>query len=806
MENSNEKPKKKKFSFFCCFSTNEGGKKRKKKYNSISNSNKTNISSSEQNNNIKVKDFSIEENTYISKKVNNIPIGNNSKTNSITNIKEDIKEIDKIKQQKNETIQNIKINLGDNKLKKFHTLDNIMTHTNNNYNILRSNKEDTDNKNIYLKLSTYNINNNCKVNINIHENNLQKSKNNNYFLDKSDLIDNNLFANEEENNYEIKNDNENYLVENISNNNNSIKKINFDESLSIIEKIKQKSITKIQEIDDTVNIYGNNSFNRTIRLDEVKIKKKEKENINYNTKIKNIEQKKYNSINSNLKNRTDSMIFYNDDHNKDFNILEKPNKNSSICLPNYYIKLDLSKILIDNKKENNNINNTNIDKIVVDDEISEKTDELNYIKKSHKKISSFPKNIKKIINWNSYKLLNYVKIEKLGKEIDYNIKTGRYSLYNFENNKIIYDFKFDKKNTIISHNTYQGQNKDKYNNNFIIDLDKEKTISLISQKNKMNTNAAKTISNKNIINNQINLNNIDIIPTIENENNLNYINKEKYFENYSNKEENNSKISEKFIIENANSKAEEEDLKENTENKNRDVDNENKISKNNASKVSIKLEEEKKKIKEAEENIKDFEAEIEDEQDSLDEESHKINDSKSIISNYIVAPLTGIQDLKSYAPSLYSEFKDNISNVNDLISNKEGGFSFPPGANETEIEIMNENGKGFKSFIETPRASGTYNKRFTHKNINYNTTNTNTQIKYSNSSNKSMNQKIKNICDKINRNTNEIQKMNEKIINLEEKIKTQEEYNKKYELWIEKEEEESELLINMLNFLNNQRK
>jgi flagellar motility protein MotE (MotC chaperone) len=324
----------------------------------------------------------------------------------------------------------------------------------------------------------------------------------------------------------------------------------------------------------------------------------------------------------------------------------------------------------------------------------------------------------------------------------------------------------------------------------------------------MNTNTTKKISNKNIINNQINLNNIDIIPTIENENenNLNYINKEKYFENYSNKEENNSKISEKFIIENANSKVDEEIIKENTKNKNRDVGNENKISKNNASKVNIKLEEEKKKIKEVEENIKDFEAEIEDEQDSLDEESHKINDSKSIISNYIIAPLTGIQDLKSYAPSLYSEFKDNISNVNDLISNKEGGFSFPPGTNETEIEIMNENGKGFKSFIETPRASGTYNKRFTHKNINYNTTNTNTQIKYSNSSNKSINQKIKNICDKINRNTNEIQKMNEKIINLEEKIKIQEEYNKKYELWIEKEEEESELLINMLNFLNNQRK
>ena len=216
-------------------------------------------------------------------------------------------------------------------------------------------------------------------------------------------------------------------------------------------------------------------------------------------------------------------------------------------------------------------------------------------------------------------------------------------------------------------------------------------------------------------------------------------------------------------------------------------------------------------MKEEEENIKDFEGEIEDEQDDLGEECRKINDSKSIISNYIVAPLTGIQDIKSYAPSLYSKSeynKDNISNLNlnDLNSYKGGGFFIPPFVNETEIEIMNENGKEFKSFIETPRASGTYNKRFTHKNINYNTTNNNNNINYCNSSNKSMNHKMKNICDKINKNSNEIQKLNEKIIKIEDEIKIYEEYNKKYELWIEKEEEESQLLINMINFLNNSRK
>ena len=216
-------------------------------------------------------------------------------------------------------------------------------------------------------------------------------------------------------------------------------------------------------------------------------------------------------------------------------------------------------------------------------------------------------------------------------------------------------------------------------------------------------------------------------------------------------------------------------------------------------------------MKEEEEKIKDIEGEIEEEHES-DGESKKINDSKSIISNYIVAPLIGIQDIKSFAPSIYSksEFKDNISNINDLTSNKPGGILLTPGINETEIEIMNENGKEFKSFIETPRASGTYNKGFTHKNINYNTINSNMNnnyyIKFSSTNNKSMNYKMKNICDQINNTASEIKKLNERIMTIDDKIQIYEECSKKYELWIEKEEEENELLINMLNFLNNNRK
>ena len=65
---------------------------------------------------------------------------------------------------------------------------------------------------------------------------------------------------------------------------------------------------------------------------------------------------------------------------------------------------------------------------------------------------------------------------------------------------------------------------------------------------------------------------------------------------------------------------------------------------------------------------------------------------------------------------------------------------------------------------------------------------------------------MKAIVNRINWNTNEMKKINEKIMKIEEKIQNYQEINKKYELWIGKEEEESELLTNMLNFLISDRK
>ncbi len=120
--------------------------------------------------------------------------------------------------------------------------------------------------------------------------------------------------------------------------------------------------------------------------------------------------------------------------------------------------------------------------------------------------------------------------------------------------------------------------------------------------------------------------------------------------------------------------------------------------------------------------------------------------------------------------------------------------------NEPETETMNENAKAYTSFIETPRASGVYNKRLKYKNSNYNF-NINNTYNF-----KNMNIKMKKISDKIAQNAKEIQKTNEKINKLDEQIKEYEKFNKQYEIWIEKEEEESEMLINMINYLNNNTK
>ena len=100
--------------------------------------------------------------------------------------------------------------------------------------------------------------------------------------------------------------------------------------------------------------------------------------------------------------------------------------------------------------------------------------------------------------------------------------------------------------------------------------------------------------------------------------------------------------------------------------------------------------------------------------------------------------------------------------------------------NETEFEITNENGEGFKAFIETPRS----NNMTIRRNRDY-----------------FGNIYLRNIDEKIHYKNKEIKALTDKTNKLISTLQTYDEENQKYKRWIEKEQTESEVLRQMLNFL-----
>ena len=163
----------------------------------------------------------------------------------------------------------------------------------------------------------------------------------------------------------------------------------------------------------------------------------------------------------------------------------------------------------------------------------------------------------------------------------------------------------------------------------------------------------------------------------------------------------------------------------------------------------------------------------------------KINDdTHSVVSSYVLSVpkmISGINE--SYAPSVYtrSEFKDNASNFLPTEGSNAVRI-IPSGINDTEFEITNENGEGFRALIETPRSNANYIKKA--RDYSY------------------TNHQLRDIDEKIHRKEKEIKTLNEKINQIMSKIQRCEEENKKYDRWIEKEESEGEMLRHMLNFLN----
>lgn len=200
---------------------------------------------------------------------------------------------------------------------------------------------------------------------------------------------------------------------------------------------------------------------------------------------------------------------------------------------------------------------------------------------------------------------------------------------------------------------------------------------------------------------------------------------------------------------------------------------------NNGSEITVHNENNENDVENNSENIPD-----EEDMEFNEHESIKINDDNhSVVSSYVLSVPKMISGIESYAPSVYtrSEFKDNTSN----FLNTEGSHNvrlIPSGMNDTEFEITNENGEGFKALIETPRSNANYIRKA--RDYSY------------------QNQQLRDIDDKIHRKEKEIKALNEKINAIMSKIQKCEEENKKYDRWIEKEESEGEMLRHMLNFLN----
>ena len=180
----------------------------------------------------------------------------------------------------------------------------------------------------------------------------------------------------------------------------------------------------------------------------------------------------------------------------------------------------------------------------------------------------------------------------------------------------------------------------------------------------------------------------------------------------------------------------------------------------------VNKETETKKSKSKKESVSE---EIEDEVGSIDEFNNS-NDNRSILTSYIFSSVRPTESNKSYASSVYgrSESQDLISNYNELMSNK-GMRIFPVDMNNNnkEVEIRMDN---------LYRNSKNYFLAMQMNQIN------------------KLKEKIADKEKTIKNNYNSIEKLKNKMEKMEEE-------GRQYERWIEKEEEENENLVYLLNFL-----
>jgi len=579
-----------------------------------------------------------------------------------------------------------------------------------------------------------------------------------------------------ENEKEKENNNTNYILENIK---------SIDSYRTINNKNKNDKMPKKEENNNTRNFHKNffqndiNSF----------LAKKERNNINVENLsaiLKNY--KNYNSVNNNNNIIQKEKPEEKEEQKKDDNT--NKDKNNIENLQNLFAENN-DKKNADNKTCNNKINNLNFNQSLI--KVDEKE---NVISQTVRRVDKFELD------------------DKISQEqLLWKNKSKNSNIVNNDSNLINKNNIIDISNNNISNKSLPNETKNEKDTNPInkieanidndITCEKEKEES-IPKENEMDNELSykksikenKTLQQKEVAklslhNNNDNSFNSDFeIKANINNIEMNLINTNRKIKNEDNQNKKEISINKEETVNNQINEINNIETQKEIADKT-DVFDSQSLSQNGDKKSSINIKEginiklnyltefyptktnqeenketETKKSKSKKESVSE---EIDDEVGSIDEFNNS-NDNRSILTSYVFSSVRPTESNKSYASSVYghSESQDLISNYNEIMSNK-GMRIFPVymNNNNKEVEIRMDNlYKNSKNYFLSMQMN---------------------QIK-----------KLKDkITDKekiINNNYSSIEKLKNKMENMEEE-------GRQYERWIEKEEEENENLVYLLNFL-----
>ena len=577
-------------------------------------------------------------------------------------------------------------------------------------------------------------------------------------IQKNNIIINQINDKREENEKE----NKNYKLEDITT-------INSYNTINDKNIIKNKNITNKEEINNHNHKYKHKNF---LQNDiNSYLAKKEKKNID----IQNLSgifksNEKDNTKNPQIEKKVEEpKIIQNNEINKNNNI-QNPVNIVNTDIINYFRKnnsqinnINSNKTSIKNEKDNKTPQTIrNINKFELEDKISQ--EQLLWKNKSNlnKSINSNIINTNpNLIQNNNIKEENNNKINSLTNNIT-KVEKNINPINNLINNmpiNIDNDITCDKEKEEIPHNK-------EIINNDIKPIKSQRENRTIQQK--LNSKFSSVNNDNNSFNSVVEL-----------KANLNNINQNLIKENKIIKKEEVNNIEEINDINNLETKR---DMLDKT-----DVLESQSIKGNNNSNLDIKegiklnyltefypsiLKSENKKEEESKKSSikkESLSEEIEDEVGSIDE-FNNANDNRSILSSYIFSSVRPTESNKSFVSSIYgrSESQDLLSNYNEIMSNK-GMRILPVDINNTnkEVEIKMDN---------LYRNSKNY---FISMQMN----------------------QVRKMKEKIGEKEKQIKNNYDSIDKMKKKIEKMENEGRQYERWIEKEEEENENLIYLLNFL-----